>query len=52
MNKGLRLDLSVGGRDGFESSMDATYRKEGLSVGSDHMVMQLLTFQFISNHKH
>lgn len=37
MNRNLMLDLSLS-REAFESSMNATYRREGLSVGADHMV--------------
>jgi hypothetical protein len=33
---GLRLDMSIGGE--AYDTMEATYRNEGLSVGSDHMV--------------
>lgn len=35
MSRGLELDLSMGGRDGYD--LESTYRNEGLSVGADHM---------------
>ena len=34
--KGLRLDISLGRRDSFDG-MEDTYRREGLTVGSDYM---------------
>lgn len=47
MNRNLMLDLSLS-REAFESSMNATYRKEGLSVGADHMV-RCFSFSFMSH---
>ena len=37
-NSRLELEISQGGRGDFEQTMGGTYRDEGLSVGSDHMV--------------
>jgi hypothetical protein len=36
MMKGLRLDISMDRRDSFDG-MEDTYRREGLTVGSDYM---------------
>ena len=40
-NNLLQLEISQGGRgnESFEHTMGGTYRDEGLSVGSDHMVI-------------
>lgn len=46
-NNRLELEISQGGRGDLEQTMGGTYRDEGLSVGSDHMVIKLTSINRI-----
>lgn len=47
MMKGLRLDISMDRRDSFDG-MEDTYRREGLTVGSDYMRIHGVDFNVIT----
>lgn len=49
MMKGLRLDISMDRRDSFDG-MEDTYRREGLTVGSDYMRIHGVDFNVGSSY--